>query len=96
MSISDRIRSRAEDLELERRAADLLAEAEKVVFGAIEKAGTLAHEHRDDIDAFLAKATARIDERTSGRYADHVSRLRDGVERRVTQLADQRSAGDQD
>ena len=63
-SFADDLKKMAEDLELERRAAELAATAEQVFSRGLGMAGDFAHDHADDVAGFLDKAGDAIDERT--------------------------------
>lgn len=57
---------------------------------ALHKAGELTHERRDDLEGYLAKAQSFVDERTDGKYADQVGKVRDQVSHGLAKLAEQR------
>ncbi|WP_426247518.1 antitoxin [Nocardioides sp. LHG3406-4] len=91
MTISDRLKQKIDDLEIERRVADAIAEGERTVVEAVEKAGSLAHERRTDIEGWLDKAADSVNGRTQGRYADKVDAVRDQIVSGVDKLAEKRS-----
>ena len=88
--ITDALKGKLDDLDLERHLADLVAQAEDVVVRGVERAGELTHEHRDQIGGLLDRAGRLVDERTEGRYADRLDRLRSQLDRGVDKLAEQR------
>lgn len=90
-SFADDLKKMAEDLELERRAAELAATAEQVFSRGLGMAGDFAHDHADDVAAFLDKAGDAIDERTDGRLHDQWRTLADGVTSAWGVLAAQRT-----
>ncbi|MFN8190079.1 MAG: antitoxin [Nocardioidaceae bacterium] len=90
-SFVDDLKKLAEDLELERRAAELTATAEQVFSRGLGMAGDFAHEHAGDVEAFLDKAGGAIDERTDGRFHDQWQTLAGGVTAAWGMLAAQRT-----
>ncbi len=88
---ADDLKKLADDLELERHAAALTATAEQVFSRGLEMAGDFAHEHADDVEAFLDKAGGAIDERTDGRFHDQWRTLAQGVISAWGMLAAQRT-----
>lgn len=90
-SFFDKLMDKAEELELQRKAEDLVDAAAKLATQAVEKAGDLAHENRDKVEGMLDKAAAKVDEQTDGRYADKVAKARTQVSHGVDKLAEQRS-----
>lgn len=88
--LTDGLKAKIEDLQLERRISELTAQAEDLVIRGLAKAGEATHEHRAQIDGLLDKAGSAIDQRTEGKYADKVSRARTQLERGVERLAERR------
>lgn len=90
MPITDNLKQKLDELEIERHVTEAAAEIERTVVEVVQKAGSLTHERRGDIEGWLDKATQAINERTDGRYADQVSGVRSTIESGVGKLADQR------
>lgn len=88
--INETLKQKIDDLDLDRRINELAQHAEQLVVRAIDTAADYASEHRDDMDRLLTRATTAIDERTDGRYADKVSKVRDQLDRGVEKLAERR------
>lgn len=74
MTFMDKLKSKAEELDLQGKADRLADAASKAAQQAKEKAGELADENRDKVAGVLDKAGAAIDERTEGKYAAKVAR----------------------
>lgn len=93
MTFMDKLKRRAEELDLQRKADQLAVAATKAAQQAKEKAAELADENRDKVGSVLDKAGAAIDERTQGKYADRVAKAKVQVAKGVDKLADQRAVG---
>jgi hypothetical protein len=90
MSFLDRIRRKAEELDLDTKARELADAAAKAAQQAKEKAGEVAHEQRDKVEQVLDKAGQAIDDKTEGKYHDKVAKAKDTVVKGVDKLAEQR------
>jgi hypothetical protein len=88
--LTDRIRARLEELGVEERVEEIVAQAEQAMGRGVARAGELTREHRDQIDGVLDRASGRLDLRTDGRYADKISRARLRLDRGVDRLAERR------
>jgi hypothetical protein len=88
--LTDRIKARLEELGVEERVEEIVAQAEEAVSRGVARAGELAREHREQIDGLLDRASGRLDLRTDGRYADKISRARLSLDRGVERLAEKR------
>ena len=90
MTFMDKLKNKAEELDLQGKADRLADAATKAAQQAKEKAGELADENRDKVEHVLDKAGAAIDERTDGKYAIKVARAKQQVSKGVDKLAEQR------
>jgi hypothetical protein len=88
--ISETIRAKMEEYEVERRVNELASQAEHAVRQGIAKAGELTYEHRGDIERWLDKAAGAVDRRTDGKHADRIVEVRGRLERGVEKLVEQR------
>ena len=88
MSFMDKLKKKAEELDLETKAKHLQEQAAAAAKQAREKAGDFAVEHREKIDGYVETATAKIDEKTEGKYADKVAKVKQQVERGVDKVAE--------
>src|SRR3954468_15424995 len=87
MSFLDRLKKKAEQLDLETKARQLQEAATQAAKQGREKAGELAVENRDKINGYVETATTKIDEKTQGRYADKAAQVREHVDRGVGKVA---------
>jgi len=90
MTFMDKLKSKAEQLDLQGKADRLADAATKAAKQTREKAGELADENRDKVERVLDKAGTAIDERTEGKYAVKVARAKHQVSKGVDKLAAQR------
>ena len=87
--ISETIKAKLEEYEVERRVSEFAAQAEELLQQGRARAAELAREHRDDIDRLLDRATDAFDRRTDGRHASTIVQVRHQLDRGVERLADQ-------
>ena len=93
MTFMDKLKSKAEELDLQGKADRLVDAAIRAAQQSREKIGELADENCDNVERVLDKAGAAIDERTEGKYADKVAKAKDTVAGSVDKLAEQRPGG---
>ena len=94
MSFMDKLKKKAEELDLETRARQLQEAATAAAAKqAREKAGDFAAENREKIDGYVETASAKIDEKTEGKYADKVAKVKETVGRGVDKVAEGRTSG---
>ena len=86
--ISETIRVKLEEYDVERRVSELAVQAEHLLAQGRARAAELAREHRDDIDRLLDRATDAVDRRTDGRHASTLVQVRHQLERGVERIAD--------
>ncbi|WP_104105191.1 Rv0909 family putative TA system antitoxin [Nocardioides sp. 616] len=94
MSLAKDLKAKIDELELERRLKAIIDDTEKTAGEAVEKAGGLAHERRDDIARTLDKATEKINAQTKGQYVDKVEKVRHSLLEGLDKLAARRRLGD--
>ena len=90
MNTTDQLRAALRDLEARARQAELdqkigtfADQADRFLRNAAIRAGELAAENRDRIDATLAQVGESVDSRTDGKYHSYVDKVRSGgAERR--------------
>lgn len=88
MSFLDKLRKKAEELELEARAKQVQEAATQAAKQAREKAGEFTAEHRDQIDGYVETASAKIDEKTDHRYSGQITKVKEQLEHGVDLVAD--------
>ncbi|MFC7596177.1 antitoxin [Terrabacter sp. GCM10028922] len=93
MSFMDKLKKKAEELDLEAKAKHLQETAAHAAKQAREKAGDFAAENREKIDGYVESATAKIDEKTDGKYHDKVVKVKDQVAKGVDKVAEGHTAG---
>ena len=93
MSFMDKLKKKAEELDLEAKARQLQETATQAAKHAREKAGDYAVENRDKIDGYVQTATTKIDEKTEGKYADKLAKVREQVDRGVDKVAQGHTSG---
>ena len=88
MSIRDALRRKAEELELEAKARTVQDAVVQAARQAREKAGDFTSEHREQIEGFVDSASTKVDEKTEGRYADRVAKVRATVGKGIDKVAE--------
>jgi hypothetical protein len=91
-TITETLKNIVDEFEIERRITEIAEQAEKALLVALAKAGDYAHEHSSDIEGMLDKASTAIDERTDGKFADTLDKVKEQVNLGVTKLAEKRGA----
>lgn len=89
---ADKLKATIDELEIDKHVNELANQLETALTSAREKVAVVASERGDDVERFLDKASASIDERTEGRYAAQVGKVRETVSGVVTKLAEYRPA----
>ncbi|HNM97557.1 MAG TPA: Rv0909 family putative TA system antitoxin [Marmoricola sp.] len=90
MTITETLKKKVDELELERRFNEIAEQTERVFKTAVEKAGDLAHDKRADIDGLLDKVEGALNQRTEGKYADKVTKVKTNLQTGVDKLAEKR------
>ena len=88
MSFLDKMKKKAEELELDKRARELQEAATTAARQAREKAGDLTAQNREKIDGYVEKAATTIDTKTEGKYADKVAKAKATVAKGVDKVAE--------
>jgi hypothetical protein len=88
MSFLDKMKKKAEELELDKKAKDLQAAATTAAKQARVKAGDFTAVNRDKIDGYVEKAATTIDTKTDGKYADKVAKAKHHVGKGVDKVAE--------
>ncbi|MDC5698972.1 antitoxin [Intrasporangium calvum] len=93
MTFSEQMRQKADEVNLQGKAKDFGDAVVEVVKAAMGLAAGYAAENRDKVDGVLDQATRTIDERTGGKHADTVSKVREQVDKGIDKLVTQREPG---
>jgi hypothetical protein len=88
--ISETIKAKLEELEVEQRLEELVSEVSELVAHGVNRAGEIVHDHRDDITAFLDRAAALVDRGFDHKQTARVDSLRGQLERGVDRIAEHR------
>ncbi len=92
--INETLKQKIDEFDLDRRLNEASVQAEQALKRALDTAAEYADEHRDDIERLLTRVTTTIDERTEGKYADKVTKVRAQLDRGVEKLAERRPSDD--
>ena len=92
--INETLKQKIDELDLDRRLNEASVQAEQALHRALDTAAEYADEHRDDIDRLLTRLSTSIDERTEGKYAEKVTKVREQLDRGVERLAGRRPSDD--
>jgi hypothetical protein len=84
--INQTLKNMIDELDLDRRANDLVVQAESL----LKRATDYTREHRDDVERALDRITTQIDERTEGRYAEQIGKVRGQLELGLSKLTEPR------
>ena len=95
-AINETLKQKIDELDLDRRLNEASVQAEQVVRRALDTAAEYAREHRDEVDRLLTRVSTTIDERTDGKYADKVTKVREQLDRGVERLAERRTSATTD
>lgn len=116
MKITDQIKAKAEELDLQNKVNDLSEKAkkglsdakvkaeavaadskDKAIKGmndAKSKAGSVAHDSKEKVEGLLEKAGSTIDEKTDGKYAETVAKVKSKTTELVDKVASNRPDAD--
>lgn len=91
MSFTDKLKQKAQELDLQTKAEQLSKAATEAAHQAKEKAGDLAHSKRHQISSAIDQAGEAVDKKTDGKYADKVAKAKAQANKGVDKLAEQRA-----
>lgn len=89
-NITETLKAKLDELDLDRRLDELTEATEQALKRGLERAGDLAHDNRDKVTAFLDKAASTANEKTEGKYAETITKVRGQVVEGVDKLAAKR------
>ncbi|NUO89823.1 MAG: antitoxin [Dermatophilaceae bacterium] len=89
MSFGEQLKHKADEVHLQEKAKDFGDAVVQVAKAAVSAAAGYAHENRDKVDGALDKASMKIDEKTGGKHADTVTRVRASVDKGIDKLVAQ-------
>ena len=91
MTVADQIIKAAKDLGLPPKTEQYIRSADQAVTEAVHKAATYADSNRETIAGYVDKAGAFVDERTSGKYHDKVTKAKAAASAGVAKFAEKGS-----
>jgi len=90
VSFGEQLKSKADEVHLQEKAKDFGDAVAEVVKAAMSLVADYAQENRLKVDSALDKAEAKIEERTGGKHAETVSKVRAGVDKGIDKLVEQK------
>lgn len=85
--INETLKRAIDEIDLDKRADELVEGAERVFHTALERAAAYTHEHRDDIDRRLDRLGEAVEERTEGRFTARAEEVRGRLDSGLDRLA---------
>jgi hypothetical protein len=92
VSFGEQLKHKADEVHFQEKAKDFgdaVVEMAKTVMSA---AAGYAQENRGKVDGALDKAEAKIEEKTGGKHADTVTKVRSSVDKGIDKLVEQNSS----
>lgn len=88
MTFGEQIKHKADEVNLQGKAKDFGDAVVEVAKAALGLAAGYAAENREKVDGALNKATQTIDEKTGGKHADTVTKVRAQVDKGIDKLVE--------
>jgi hypothetical protein len=92
VSFGEQLKSKADEVHLQEKAKDFGDAVVEMAKAAMSLAAGYAQENRDKVDSALDKAEARIEERTGGKHAVTVTKVRASVDKGIDKLVEKHDA----
>ena len=89
MSFGEQLKHKADEVHLQDKAKDFGDAVVEVVKAAVSVVAGYAQQNRDKVEGALDKAEAKIDEKTGGKHADTVTKVRASVDKGIDKLVEQ-------
>ena len=89
MSFGEQLKHKADEVHLQEKAKDFGDAVVQMAKAAVAAAAGYAQENRDKVDGALDKASMKIDEKTGGKHADTVTKVRASVDKGIDKLVEQ-------
>lgn len=83
------LKDKAAERGLDPKLVEIAGKTDDAIRKGIDKAGTIAVEHRGKVDTFLDQAASKIDAKTGGKYHSHIVTVREQVGKGVDKIAEQ-------
>ena len=91
MTFGEQMKHKADEVGLQGKAKDFGDAVVEVVKAAVGLAAGYASENREKVDGVLDKAVHTIDEKTGGKHADTVTKVREQVDKGLDKLVEQKT-----
>ena len=88
MSFGEQMKHKADEVHFQEKAKDFGDALVEMAKAAMSVAAGYAQENRGKVDGALDKAEATISERTGGKHADTVTKVRASVDKGIDKLVD--------
>jgi hypothetical protein len=92
VSFGEQLKHKADEVHLQEKAKDFGDAVIQMAKAAVSAAAGYAQENRDKVDGALDKASVKIDEKTGGKHADTVTRVRASVDKGIDKLVEKHDA----
>lgn len=89
MSFGEQLKHKADEVHLQEKAKDFGDAVFQMAKAAVSAAAGYAQENREKVDGALDKASLKIDEKTGGKHADTVTKVRASVDKGIDKLVEQ-------
>ncbi|MEW1952350.1 antitoxin [Terrabacter sp. NPDC080008] len=89
MSFGEQMKHKADEVHFQEKAKDFGDALVEMARTAMSAAAGYAHENRGRVDGALDKAEAKISEKTGGKHADTVTKVRASVDKGIDKLVEQ-------
>ena len=91
MTFGEQMKHKADEVNLQGKAKDFGDAVIEVIKAAIGLAAGYASENREKVDGALDKAAQTIDQKTGGKHADTVTKVRAQVDKGIDKLVEQKA-----
>jgi hypothetical protein len=92
VSFGEQLKHKADEVHLQEKAKDFGDAVVEMAKAAMSLAAGYAQENRGKVDSALDKAEARIEEKTGGKHADTVTKVRASVDKGIDKLVEKHDA----
>ena len=89
MSFGDQLKSKADEVHLQEKAKDFGDAIAEMIKAIVSFIAGYAQDNREKVDSALDKAEAKIEEKTGGKHADTVTKVRASVDKGIDKLVEQ-------
>ncbi len=90
MSLSDDVKKVLDDLQVEKRLAEASEAIDRHAGTAVQSLGGYVAAREEHITELIERTAGKVDERTEGRYAGAIDKLRAGLQTGVARIAEKK------